>query len=257
MTYCVAIKVSRGIVFASDSRTNAGVDYISTYSKMYTFDLPDDRVIVLLSSGNLATTQAVINCIKRDIEDDAPVSLKSVHYLYDAANYIGKLSQEYQHEHELALKHSNISPEASFILGGQIHGHEQEIYLIYPQGNYITASEETPYLQIGETKYGKPILDRVVHASTSLEDAARCALVSLDSTMRSNISVGPPLELAICEHNDFKITRYLRLDYGTPFYNSLQEGWNDGLRRAFDLLPRFEWEQPTLVKESEKLPGSN
>lgn len=256
MTYCVAVKVERGIVFASDSRTNAGVDYISTYSKMYTFDLPDDRVMVLLSSGNLATTQAVINCIKRDIEDDSPVSLKSVHYLYDAANYIGKISQRYQHEHESALTHSHISPEASFILGGQIHGHEQQIYLIYPQGNYITASEETPYLQIGETKYGKPILDRVIRADTSLEDAARCALVSLDSTMRSNISVGPPLEMAICEHNDFKITRYTRLDYGEPFYTSLQQGWNDGLRLAFDRLPRFDWEQPTLVKDNKNHPGS-
>lgn len=257
MTYCVAVKVNRGIVFASDSRTNAGVDYISTYSKMYTFDLPDDRVIVLLSSGNLATTQAVINSLKRDIKDEAKTSLKNVQYLYDAANYIGKLSQEYQGEHATALQNSNISPEASFILGGQIRGHEQEIYLIYPQGNYITASDETPYLQIGETKYGKPILDRVVRADTTLEDAARCALVSLDSTMRSNISVGPPLELAICEHDDFKITRYMRLDYGTSFYSALQKGWNDGLRRAFNRLPRFEWEQPTLVKQNKNQPSSN
>lgn len=257
MTYCVAIKVNSGIIFASDSRTNAGVDYISTYSKMYTCDLPDDRVIVLLSSGNLATTQAVINSIKRDIKDEAETSLKSVQYLYDAANYIGKLSQKYQQEHEASLHKSNISPEASFILGGQIRGHEQEIYLIYPQGNYITASEDTPYLQIGETKYGKPILDRVIRADTTLEDATRCALVSLDSTMRSNISVGPPLEVSICEHNDFKITRYLRLDYGTPFYSSLQKGWNDGLRRAFNRLPRFEWEQPTLVKDHKNQPGGN
>ena len=255
MTYCVAIKVNRGMVLASDSRTNAGVDYISTYSKMYTFDLPEDRVMVLLSSGNLATTQAVINCIKRDIEGDEPVSLKSVHYLYDAANYIGKLSQQYQHEHAAALHHSSISAEASFILGGQIHGHEQQIYLIYPQGNYISASEETPYLQIGETKYGKPILDRVISTTTTLEDASRCALVSLDSTMRSNISVGPPLELAICEHNDFTITRYLRLDYGTPLYSTLQKSWNDGLRRAFNRLPRFEWEQPVLVKGNKNQPS--
>jgi putative proteasome-type protease len=250
MTYCVAIKVNRGIVFASDSRTNAGVDYISTYSKMYSFDLPEDRVMVLLSSGNLATTQQVINCIMRDIEDDAPVSLKSVHYLYDAANYVGKISQEYQRKHASALQHSGINPEASFILGGQIHGREQQIYLIYPQGNYITASEDTPYLQIGETKYGKPILDRVIRTDTTLEDAARSALVSLDSTMRSNISVGPPLELAICEPDEYKIKRYMRLDYGTPFYSGLQKSWNDGLRRAFNRLPRFDWEQPTLVKDN-------
>ena len=190
MTYCVAIKVGKGIVFASDSRTNAGVDYISTYSKMYSFDLPDDRAMVLLSSGNLATTQAVINYVKRDIQNDASINLKNVHYLYDAADYIGKMSQQYQKEHGEALRKNGISAEASFILGGQIHGHEQEIYLIYPQGNYISASEDTPYLQIGETKYGKPILDRVIRTDTTLEDAARCALVSLDSTIRSNISVG-------------------------------------------------------------------
>jgi putative proteasome-type protease len=250
MTYCVAIKVDRGLVFASDSRTNAGVDYISTYSKMFTFDLPDDRVMVLLSSGNLATTQAVINNIKRDIENDSIINLKNVHYLYDAADYIGKLSQRYQREHGETLHRSGISAEASFILGGQIHGHEQEIYLIYPQGNYISTSEDTPYLQIGETKYGKPILDRIIRAETTLEDASRCALVSLDSTMRSNISVGPPIELAICNHNDFKISRYVTLNVGTPFYTTLQKSWNDGLRRAFNRLPRFEWEAPILVKDS-------
>jgi len=242
MTYCLAIKVKQGIVFASDSRTNAGVDYISTYSKMYTFDLPDDRVMVLLASGNLATTQAVINFIKRDIESDARVNLKNVHYLYEAADYIGALSQQYQREHGEALDKSGISAEASFILGGQIHGHAQEIYLIYPQGNYISASEDTPYLQVGETKYGKPILDRIIRTDTTLEDSARCALVSLDSTMRSNISVGPPVELAICEANDLRISRYLTLDFGTPFYTTMQKSWNDGLRRAFSRLPRFDWE---------------
>ena len=134
MTYCVAIKVGQGLVFASDSRTNAGVDYISTYSKMYTFDLPDDRSMVLLSSGNLATTQSVINTIKRDIESDATINMKNAHYLYDVADYIGRLSQQYQKEHGEALRKGGVSAEASFILGGQIHGHEQEIYLIYPQG---------------------------------------------------------------------------------------------------------------------------
>lgn len=250
MTYCVAIKVGQGLVFASDSRTNAGVDYISTYSKMYTFDLPEDRSVVLLSSGNLATTQAVINIIKRDIDDDATVNLKNAHYLYDVADYIGKLSQQYQKEHAEALRKGSISAEASFILGGQIHGHEQEIYLVYPQGNYISASADTPYLQIGETKYGKPILDRVIRTDTTLEDAARCALVSLDSTMRSNISVGPPIELAICVKGEFQISRYLTLDAGTPFYTTLQKSWNDGLRRAFNRLPRFEWELPGLVKDN-------
>lgn len=252
MTYCLAIKVSQGIVFASDSRTNAGVDYISTYSKMYTFDLPDDRLMVLLASGSLATTQAVVNFIKRDIEMDAPVNLKNVHYLYDAADYIGRLLQNYQEAHGEILSKGGISAEANFILGGQIRGYDQEIYLIYPQGNYISASDDTPYLQIGETKYGKPILDRVITTDTSLEDAARCALVSLDSTIRANISVGPPIELTICNKDQFGMSHYLSLNNGTPFYTSLQESWNDGLNRAFDLLPRFDWETPTLDKDEIK-----
>ena len=158
MTYCVAIKVGQGLVFASDSRTNAGVDYISTYSKMYTFDLPDDRSMVLLSSGNLATTQAVINNIKRDIEDDAKINLKNVHYLYDVADYIGKLSQQYQRDHGEALRKGGISAEASFILGGQIHGHEQEIYLVYPQGNYISASSRVVSVRITRSSIGLPYL---------------------------------------------------------------------------------------------------
>ena len=249
MTYCLAIKVNSGIIFASDSRTNAGVDYVSTFSKMHTFDLGDDRVVVLLSSGNLATTQAVINNVRRDIEANATVNLKNVTYLFDAANYIGQLSQKVQREHRAALQESNISPEASFILGGQIRGREQKIYLIYPQGNYISASDDTPYLQVGETKYGKPILDRVIRPDTLLEDAARCALVSLDSTMRSNISVGPPLELAICEANSLRISRRLSLTYGTPLYTALQKNWNEGIRRAFNRLPRFDWEGPVLVKQ--------
>jgi putative proteasome-type protease len=249
MTYCLAIKVNNGLVFASDSRTNAGVDYVSTYSKMFTFDLPKDRAIMLLSSGSLATAQAVVNLIRRDIETDAAVSLKNVNYLFDAAHYIGELSQKIQKEHGESLRQNNISPEASFILGGQIKGREPNIYLIYPQGNYISASENTPYLQVGETKYGKPILDRIITPATSLDDAARCALVSLDSTMRANISVGPPLELAIYEKDSLAFNHRLSLTYGTPLYTALQKSWNEGLRRAFNRLPRFEWEAPSLVKQ--------
>jgi putative proteasome-type protease len=253
MTYCLAIKVNDGLVFASDSRTNAGVDYVSTYSKMSSFSLPDERLLVLLGSGNLATTQAVVSTIQRDLErTDAETSLFTVRDVGDAAHYIGELSRRVQKQHAEALRADNISAEASFIVGGQIRGRPQEIYLVYPQGNYIRASEETPYLQIGETKYGKPILDRIVAAETSVEDAARCALVSLDSTMRSNISVGPPLELAICLRDSLKIDRRLSLKYGTPYYTMLQKRWNEGLRRAFERLPRFDWElgSPGAKRES-------
>lgn len=244
MTYCLAIKVNKGLIFASDSRTNAGVDYITTYSKMHRFIWPDDRVVILLSAGNLATTQAVVNILNKDLEDpDAKFNLRTAEHLYEAAHYIGKLSQREQQQHEERLKKSQITGEASFILGGQIAGKAPEIYLIYPQGNYISASVETPYLQIGENKYGKPILDRIISPSTSLEDAARCALVSLDSTMRSNISVGPPIELAIYYQDSLEEPHHQKFTLNSPLYKSLQKRWNEGLRRVFNRLPRFEWEQ--------------
>ena len=244
MTYCVAIKVERGVVFASDSRTNAGVDYVRTYSKMHKFVWPGEAAFVLLTSGNLATTQAVANHLRRDLEDPgANVSLRKVKHLFDAAEYVGDLSRREQERHGKALRESGLGGGGTFILGGQRSGQEPEIFLIYPEGNYISASPETPYLQIGETKYGKPILDRVLSSTTTLADAARCALVSLDSSMRSNISVGPPLELAIYERDSVKEPRYMTFDLSSPYYKTLQKSWGDGLRRAFQRLPRFDWEE--------------
>lgn len=242
MTYCVAIKVNDGIVFASDSRTNAGVDYIRTYSKMYPFSWPGNRSLVILASGNLATTQAVINQIKHDLEYDADFNLQKAAHMFELAQYIGKISQREQTEHMSAFKDSDKVLEASFIVGGQIGEQEDEIYLIYPEGNYITVSPQTPYMQIGETKYGKPILDRIISEDTSLEDAARCALVSLDSTMRSNISVGPPLELAIYQADSLIEPMYLKIDVDDPFYQDIQRQWSEGLQVTFHNLPRFAWE---------------
>ena len=244
MTYCVAMLLDSGLVFLSDSRTSAGVDYVSVYSKMHTFQLTEGRVFVLLSAGNLATSQAVVNALRRDLADaEAPVSLNSVHFPFDAAHYIGEISVRVQNEHPEVMKKSGVNVEASFILGGQIGLGEHEIYLIYPQGNYISTSDETPYLQIGETKYGKPILDRIVTPQTSLEDAARCALVSEDSTMRSNISVGPPLELLIYRADSLGVDTRLLLKPQSPLYKKLQKTWNEGLRHVFERLPRFDWEQ--------------
>lgn len=244
MTYCLAIKVKDGLVFASDSRTSAGVDYVSVYSKMHTFQLTEGRVFVLLSAGNLATSQAVVNALRRDLADpEATLNLNKVLFPFDAAHYIGEISVRVQNEHPEAMKKSGVNVEASFILGGQIGLGEHEIYLIYPQGNYISTSDETPYLQIGETKYGKPILDRIVTPQTSLEDAARCALVSEDSTMRSNISVGPPLELLIYRADSLTIDTRLLLKPQSALYKKLQKTWNEGLRHVFDRLPRFDWEQ--------------
>ncbi|QSA96179.1 proteasome-type protease [Methylococcus sp. EFPC2] len=243
MTYCLAIKVNDGLVFASDSRTHAGVDYASIYSKMHRFELHSDRFIVLLGAGSLATTQAVVNFIRRDLENPgAYASLNTMSYLFDAAAYVGEISVRVQDQHIPAMQRSGFSAEASFILGGQIQGQQHEIYLIYPQGNYITASPDTPYLQIGETKYGKPILDRMALPTTSLEDASRCAVVSLDSTMRSNLSVGPPVELALYRRDSYAMGHYLSLNTDCPFYGEIRTQWNEGLRNAFNLLPRFDWE---------------
>jgi putative proteasome-type protease len=243
MTYCLATKVNDGLIFASDSRTHAGVDYASVYSKMHRFELDDDRLLVLLAAGSLATTQAVLNQIRRDLDDpSARASLRTMDYIFDVANYVGGVSVRVQEQHLPAMQRCGFSGEASFILGGQIQDKEPEILLIYPQGNYITVAPDTPYLQIGETKYGKPILDRMIGPTTTLEDAARCALVSLDSTMRSNISVGPPLELAIYRRDTFHISHYLNLEPTSSFYTAMQRNWAEGIRQAFKRLPRFDWE---------------
>ncbi|MBI3186377.1 MAG: peptidase [Gammaproteobacteria bacterium] len=249
MTYCLAISVNNGLVLASDSRTNAGVDYVRTYSKMHTFTWPGERMCVVLTAGNLATSQAVINNIRLDLEDPkAKFNLCKGKHLHELAHYIGQLSQKEQRQHADAMEKSTSTAEATFILGGQIAGEPPEIYLIYPQGNYISASPETPYLQIGENKYGKPILDRIITLETSLEDAARCALVSLDSTIRSNVSVGLPIELSIHTKDEIKEPYHLKLSINSPMYKALQKKWSEGLHRAFTRLPRFEWEEPLIKK---------
>ncbi len=235
--------MNKGIIFASDSRTNAGVDYVATQSKMHSFLFPEDRSLFILTAGSLATSQAVIHKIQMDLEEDAEFNLKKAKYIHQIAEYVGQLSQIEQKKHEEAMTHSKMSAESSFLVGGQIAGRPCAIFHVYPQGNFIEASTETPYLQIGENKYGKPILDRVITPATSLEDAARCALVSLDSTIRSNISVGPPIELAIHTNNNFTECFTNTYTVNSPLYKSLQKQWNEGLKRAFKRLPRFEWEK--------------
>lgn len=244
MTYCLAINVNKGLIFASDSRTNAGVDYVATHSKMHRFIYPGDRSVFILTAGSLATSQAVLNRIQTDLDNDnASFSLLHATHLHEVADYVGELSQGVQKKYDAAMSKSNMSAESSFIVGGQINGQGCEIFHIYPQGNYIKASAETPYLQIGESKYGKPILDRIVAANTNIEDAARAALVSLDSTIRSNISVGPPIELTIHTADDFESHFYNTYTQNSTLYKSLQKQWNEGLKRAFKRLPRFDWEK--------------
>lgn len=237
MTYCLAIKVDEGLVFASDSRTNAGVDHVSTYSKMHTFIWPGERYFVLLSSGNLATTQSVV---KRARDEAEAGGLRSISSMDAAASYMGRISTDVQKEQR---ERSNADFEATFILGGQISGQPPSIHLIYPQGNFIHESPEHPYLQMGETKYGKPILDRVIRSDVSVELAGRCALVSINSTIRSNLTVGPPVELLLYRSGSLGDARFLVLNENDPFYRSLNDAWNEGLKHALNNLPKFAWEE--------------
>lgn len=242
MTYCVAIRTETGLVVASDSRTSAGVDDVSVYSKMHVLPAADDRCLVLLSAGNLGTTQAVTSRIQRDLDDEeSEVSINSLDRLEDVAEYIGAISTRVQRGPEGATQ-ADFRPKATFILAGQIGDELHNLYLIYPEGNYIRASEEKPFIQAGETKYGKPILDRIVEPEMSMEMAARCALVSLDSSMRSNLSVGPPVELAFYHRDAYRLDPRLRYDEDDPFWRRMQDAWSRNLRQAFMDLPRFEWE---------------
>ena len=249
MTYCVGLCLEDGLVFASDSRTNAGVDYVTTYSKMHVFTPAPDRIFIILSAGNLGTTQEVMNHIQRDL--DYPTggpNLATVRYLFEAAEYVGSVSLQVQQAHGPALASSGVSGETTLLLGGQITGQPHGLMLIYPQGNYITASHQTPYLQIGESKYGKPALDRIVHHELSLNEGARLCLVSLDGTARSNITVGPPFEVAIYPKDQYRVTCRCIFDERDPYLIQVREGWNEGIRSAFANLPLFDWErQPELV----------
>jgi putative proteasome-type protease len=250
MTYCLAVRLNAGLVFASDTRTTAGVDHVSSYRKMHTFVREGERLFVLLSAGNLATTQSVVKEIELDNKLERERSLFSTENFHDAAAYVGTISAAIQKRHDGMTQQREVSFEATFILGGQIAGEEHELALVYPPGNFISVSPDHPYLQIGETKYGKPILDRFITASVSLEDAARCALVSIDSTIRSNLSVGPPVDLLIYQRDTMKATHQLRFKANTPYFSSLRKHWTEGLRNIFEDLPRFEWERAEDRKES-------
>ncbi len=242
MTYCLAIATDLGLVFCSDSRTNAGPDVLSTYSKMHIYDLDSERTIVLLSAGNLATTQAVISQIDADLDTEDQTSLRTCKKMSDVAKYVGGVSREQQQQVDDSTGTAEINVSASFIIGGQITGDAAMIYLVYAAGNYISISDETPYLQIGESKYGKPILDRILEPETSLEDAARCALVSMDSTLRANATVGPPIEVLVYEEGSFKANHHIKLTSEDPYLRTLNRAWNEAIKLAFNDLPPFRWE---------------
>jgi putative proteasome-type protease len=242
VTYCVGMKVDEGMIFASDSRTNAGLDNIAKFCKMTLFERAGDRVMVLLSSGNLAGTQAIISLLaQRGDDPDNPHSLWKARTMFDAVNLVSDAMRDIERRDGPSLEASEVTFNASFILGGQIRGEDMRLFRIYAEGNFIECGALTPYIQTGETKYGKPIIDRVITSSTSLADAAKCVLVSFDSTMRSNVSVGMPIDLICYERDSLHVQMRRRFDDGDAYFTTLHRGWSEGTRKVFRELPELVW----------------
>ena len=243
MTYCVGILLDRGMIFASDSRTNAGLDNIAKFCKMTVFERPGDRVIAMLSSGNLAGTQSVISLLKQRGEDKTkPLTILTVKTLFDVAGLVADAMRDIDRRDGSYLLESG-GFNASFILGGQLHGESMRLFRIYAEGNFIEADlNTTPYFQTGEAKYGKPIIDRVITPRTSLADAAKCVLVSFDSTMRSNLSVGMPIDLMCYQRDSLKAQMRRRFDEGDAYFTALSSQWSVGVRDVFSRLPEPELE---------------
>ncbi len=242
MTYCVAMLLDTGLVFLSDSRTNAGVDQISTFRKATVFQKPGERVLVLQSSGNLAITQTVISLLREAIEEKLPgPNLMTVPNLLEAARCVGEALRELHRRDAGPLKEFGVDFNASLTLGGQIKGEQPRLFSIYSAGNFIEATAETTYFQIGESKYGKPIIDRVLRRTSSLNEAVKCALVSMDSTIRSNLSVGLPLDLVIVKRDRFNVARHISIDSENDYFRGIRGRWSEALREAFVQLPEPDW----------------
>lgn len=244
MTYCLGILARSGLVLAADSRTNAGVDYISSYRKLFDFSQPGERVIFICTSGNLSVTQGVVHTLSQDIKGSQASNLHTLPTMYDVARYVGKQIRAMQDVDRAWLEKDGIDFQCSFLVGGQIMGEAPALFLVYSQGNCIQATPETPFLQIGETKYGKPILDRTIHFDTSLDAIAKCALLSLDSTMRSNLSVGPPINMTMYETDSFEVKHRAQFHAGDPYLLKMRKHWEVSLREASASMPDIDWNQP-------------
>jgi putative proteasome-type protease len=220
---------------------------LSTHSKMHVFKPSTDRVFFVLSAGNLATTQAIISHIEQDMEETEITSLLTCKRMTEAAKYVSFITRQELEQAQADTAAAGVDTSVSLIFGGQIRGGAPAIYLMYTAGNFVTESDETPFLQIGESKYGKPILDRIISRETSLEDAARCAVVSMDSTIRSNATVGPPIEVMVYEKDSFETDHYIKLEENDPYLFEIKQAWNDALKNAFTSLPLFHWEKRSSV----------
>jgi putative proteasome-type protease len=240
MTYCVGVRLDEGLIFASDSRTHAGVDNYAKFCKMTVFERAGDRVLVLLSSGGLAATQAVINVLRQRAGGEPP-HIWSVGSMFDVANLVSDAMRDIERRDGPFLETGGLKFNASFILGGQIAGEAMRLFRIYAEGNFIEADSDTCFLQTGEAKYGKPILDLAVTSSATMEDATKCVLVSYDSTMISNLSVGMPIDLLCYERDSLKVTMKRRFEDGDIYFDALTRQWLEGTRRVFHELPPLEW----------------
>lgn len=242
MTYCVGLRLNSGLVFMSDTRTNAGVDNVATYRKIHSWTVPGERTIVLLTAGNLATTQTLISLLdeRSKAPSDRQPSIEEVPSMFQVAKLVGDTLRE------IVANYSNTGPTsesafgASIIVGGQIKGGEPRLFMVYSEGNFIEASTDTPFLQIGETKYGRPILVRAYDPAMSFEDAIKLLLVSFDSTIKANLSVGMPLDYMVLEKDSFAPTHEARIEATDPYFKLVSDGWGDALKTAFNSLPPFQ-----------------
>ena len=243
MTYCVAMRLNEGLIFMSDTRTNAGVDNISKFRKMFTWEEPGERVITIMTAGNLATSQAVMSLL--DERTKAPKerrpSLLEAPTMFQVANIIGDTLKEVIKTQKMTGPESEADYGATMIVGGEIAGMEPRLFLIYPEGNFIEASEETPFFQIGETKYGRPILLRAYDPKMSFEDAVKLLSVSFDSTLKANLSVGMPLDLQVCETGKCRVSRQRRIEENDPYFAIVSRSWGDALKLAFQSLPDYSF----------------
>ena len=241
MTYCVALKLDQSLIFMSDTRTNAGIDNVSRYKKMFTWSIPGDRVITLMTAGNLATTQAVVSLLdeRSKAPDDRDPTLLRVPTLFQAAKLIGDTLKEVVGSHRDGGQEAEATFGATLIMGGQIKGMEPRLFMIYPEGNFVEASIETPFFQIGETKYGRPIILRGFDPSMSHEDAVRLLCVSFDSTLKANLSVGMPLDVHIYQGDSLKEGVQFRIEENDPAFSAISSGWGDALKVAMEALPKY------------------
>lgn len=239
MTYCVALRLNAGLVFLSDARTNAGIDQISTFRKMSIVERPGDRLVVMMSAGNLAITQAVRQHLAEVMETEK--GILAANSMYEVAQCVGEAVRFVHHRDAKALQQFGIDFNCSLIVGGQIGSERCRIFEVYSAGNFIECAEEKPYLQIGESKYGKPILDRVIRPETPLGDAAKCALVSMDSTLRSNLSVGLPLDMLVYQTDSLEITHFSHIDATNAYFDQIHTTWGEKLKEVFSALPNPVW----------------